>query len=127
MSNDMNTLFCAKQRKSNVLLTTEFEYAILIATRRCSLGVSYLRDYLVKLRNERNETQQNVADAVGLSRQYYAMIESGNRQKKMDIILATSLATHFGITLAEMIALEQSDGAEEDSAQKLPEAAGGRG
>ncbi len=45
----------------------------------------------------------------------------------MDIILATSLATHFGITLAEMIALEQSDGAEEDSAQKLPEAAGGRG
>lgn len=75
-----------------------------------------MREYLVKLRNERNETQQNVADSVGLSRQYYAMIESGSRQKKMDIILATSLAAHFGITLAEMIALEQSGGRGQDLA-----------
>lgn len=90
-----------------MLLTIKFECAILIATIRCGLGVSYLREYLVRLRNERNETQQNVADSVGLSRQYYAMIEAGNRQKKMDIALASSLATHFGITLAEMISLEQ--------------------
>lgn len=90
-----------------MLLTIKFECAILIATRRCGLGVSYLREYLVRLRKERNETQQNVADSVGLSRQYYAMIEAGNRQKKMDISLASSLATHFGITLAEMISLEE--------------------
>ena len=66
------------------------------------------REYLVELRSKRNESQQDVADSVGLSRQYYAMVENGSRQKKMDIVLATALAKHFNMPLAEFISLEQT-------------------
>lgn len=67
-----------------------------------------MRNYLVDLRMKQNESQQNVADAIGISRQYYAMIESGERQKKMDIMLATALSNHFNISAATIIDYEQS-------------------
>ena len=66
------------------------------------------RKYLADLREKRNESQQDVADALGISRQYYCMIESGDRQKRMDVILITSLANHFGISATEIVAFEQS-------------------
>lgn len=47
-----------------------------------------VRKYLICLREQRNETQQLVADSIGLTRQYYQQIESGDRQKRMDIVLA---------------------------------------
>lgn len=67
-----------------------------------------MRDYLVDMRTKRNESQQDVAKAVGISRQYYAMIEAGERQKKMDITLLTALSKHFGVPVAKIISLEQS-------------------
>lgn len=54
-----------------------------------------MRTYLVELRKERKETQQDVANAIGITRQYYQMIEGGERQKRMDIVLASKLAEHF--------------------------------
>lgn len=36
------------------------------------------------------------------------MIEDGMRQKRMDIMLASSLAEHFCIPLFDFIALEQA-------------------
>lgn len=54
-----------------------------------------VRKYLICLREQRNETQQLVADSIGLTRQYYQQIESGDRQKRMDIVLATKLADHL--------------------------------
>lgn len=44
-----------------------------------------MRQYLVSLRNEHGYSQQDVADKLNISRQYYQMIETGERQKKMDI------------------------------------------
>lgn len=67
-----------------------------------------MREYLAELRNQRKESQQDVANAIGVSRQYYAMIEDGIRQKRMDIMIATSLAEHFCIPLFDFIALEQA-------------------
>lgn len=46
-----------------------------------------MRDYLISLRSTHKLSQQDVADMVGISRQYYNAIENGNRQKKMDITL----------------------------------------
>lgn len=66
-----------------------------------------MRNYLIGLREQRNESQQDVADAIRVSRQYYAMIERGERQKKMDITVMSALATHFNIPLAEFIGLER--------------------
>lgn len=67
-----------------------------------------VREYLVKLREKQNESQQDVADALGISRQYYGMIENGDRQKRMDVMLITGLANHFGVPVSKIVSLEQS-------------------
>lgn len=69
-----------------------------------------MRNYLVDLRTKKNESQQDVAKALGISRQYYAMIENGARQKRMDITLITALANHFQISASVIVAYEQEGG-----------------
>lgn len=65
-----------------------------------------MREYLIKLREKQNESQQDVANSLGISRQYYAMIENGTRQKRMDVILLADIADHFGISAAEIVRME---------------------
>lgn len=67
-----------------------------------------MRQYLVSLREKQNESQQTVAEALGISRQYYSMIESGERQKRMDISLIAAIANHFEVPISEIVAHEQS-------------------
>ena len=67
-----------------------------------------MRDYLLELRTKQNESQQDVADSISVSRQYYAMIEFGSRQKKMDITVLTNLANHFGIPPKALLEMEQA-------------------
>lgn len=66
-----------------------------------------MREYLKQLRTERNMTMQDVADAFGISRQYYEMIESGDRQKKMDFTFITKISTLFCIPLEQIAKFEQ--------------------
>lgn len=66
-----------------------------------------MREYLIEMRKKRGEPQQNVADALGISRQYYQQIEQGMRQQRMDIILVSKLADHFGITMNEIVRQEE--------------------
>lgn len=61
-----------------------------------------MRKYLADMRAKRNESQQDVAQALGISRQYYAMIEAGERQKKMDVTLVSAIASHFGVSAADV-------------------------
>lgn len=68
-----------------------------------------MRKYLVELREQHNESQQDVAEAIGISRQYYAMIEGGERQKKMDVILMSAIAKHFGVSVVEILERETED------------------
>ena len=67
-----------------------------------------MRKYLVDLRTKRNESQQDVAEALGISRQYYQMIESGDRQKKMDILLVAGIAGHFSLPIQQIVQLEDN-------------------
>lgn len=67
-----------------------------------------MRSYLVDLREKYGESQQDVADALGISRQYYQMIETGERQKKMDTTLVVGIAQHFSVSAAEIIECEQT-------------------
>ena len=67
-----------------------------------------MRSYLVDLREKHGESQQDVADALGISRQYYQMIETGERQKKMDTTLVIGIAQHFSVSAAEIIECEQT-------------------
>lgn len=66
------------------------------------------RQYLIDLRARANESQQDVADAIGISRQYYSFIESGERQKRMDITLATRLARHFSVDISVIVEHEDA-------------------
>lgn len=73
------------------------------------------RSYLIRLREQRNESQQDVANALNISRQYYNMVEQGARQKRMDIVLVSALANHFDIPIVDVIEAEAAY-SKEDSA-----------
>lgn len=61
-----------------------------------------MREYLVELRNRKGLSQQDVADKLGITRQYYQMIESGERQKHLDLSLAGRLAALLGVTIMDI-------------------------
>lgn len=67
------------------------------------------RDYLKELREERNMSMQLVADRIGISRQYYQLIEAGERQKKMDITLVIALSNLFNVAPELIINQEQKN------------------
>ena len=66
-----------------------------------------MRKYLVERRNQLELSQQDVADLIGVSRQYYSFIENGSRQKKMDIDLLSKLADALSIPIADLIEMER--------------------
>ena len=66
-----------------------------------------MRAYLRQLRMEFGMTQQDVADCIGVSKQYYGMIENGERKQKMDIEMATKLAKLFDVPLEIIVTREQ--------------------
>lgn len=65
-----------------------------------------MRSWLKELRENRGLTQQNVADLLGITKQYYQMIEACERQRKMDIALLTKLSEIFQISLIKLVELE---------------------
>lgn len=66
-----------------------------------------MREWLRKLRNEKKMTMKEIATKLGISESYYCAIENGDRQKKMDMIVASGLAAAFGVSVATIVALEQ--------------------
>jgi len=66
-----------------------------------------VREWLVSLRNEKKMAAQEVADRLGVSGAYYSMIETGKRQKRMDITLVAKLAEIFGVSIQHIVALER--------------------
>lgn len=75
-----------------------------------------MRKYLVEKRNQLDLSQQDVADRIGVSRQYYGFIENGSRQKKMDIDLLSKLSNALNIPFADLIEMERrnTDGEDND-------------
>lgn len=67
-----------------------------------------MREWLKDLREEKQLTQQNVADMLGISKQYYQLIEAHERQKKMDITLMTKLSEIFDVSFNEIIEQEKA-------------------
>lgn len=66
-----------------------------------------MREYLKNLRASKGATMQEVADAFGITRQSYEMIESGERQKNMDITTLTKIADFFGVPIADIVKAEK--------------------
>ena len=78
------------------------------------------REYLRKMRTERSLTMQDMADAFGISKQYYNLIESGVSQKRMDITMVRRIADLFGVSLEFIAEREQEllDAAAADEAEQ---------
>lgn len=58
---------------------------------------SGMREYLMRLRKQNNFSENDMAKKLHITEQYYQMIESGTRQKKMDITLIVALANTFNV------------------------------
>lgn len=65
-----------------------------------------MREYLVTLRKEKNFTQRQTAEKLDISESYYNQIENGERQKDMDISLASRLSAVFDVPIATIINYE---------------------
>ena len=62
-----------------------------------------MREYLKALRAEKSLSQENIAKKLGISQNYYSMIESGERQPKMTIDTAQKLADIFGVPISYIL------------------------
>lgn len=80
----------------------------MIATTRCKEGREQVREYLIEAREKAGLTQQDVANRIGISRQYYQMVETGERQKRMDLSLAGGLSVVLNIPIAEIVQRESA-------------------
>lgn len=80
----------------------------MIATTRCKGGREQVREYLIEAREKAGLTQQDVANRIGISRQYYQMVETGERQKRMDLYLAGGLSVVLNIPIAEIVQRESA-------------------
>ena len=65
-----------------------------------------MRNWLKEKRVEKNLTQDQMAEQLGISLSYYNLIENGERQKKMDLSIANQLSVILGMTLKQIIELE---------------------
>lgn len=77
-----------------------------------------MRSWLRTLRKEHKLTQAEAAAHMGISRQLYAFIECGTRQKNLTLNIAEKLGILFGLSLNEITELEkeyhQGGGTNED-------------
>lgn len=65
-----------------------------------------MRDWMKERREELNLTQQSVADVIGVSKQYYQLIESGKRQQDLCSSMIMGLAKCFNMSAIEIVNLE---------------------
>ena len=65
-----------------------------------------MRGWLKEKRKELKLTQQNVADKIGVTKQYYQYIEAGKRQKNMNTALVMGLADCLGMSPVEIVQKE---------------------
>lgn len=75
-----------------------------------------MREWLKAWRTEKKLTMKYMGRKLGISESYYCAIENGDRQKKMDIMLVSGLATILGKSVSEIIAAETAMQNEHDIA-----------
>lgn len=81
------------------------------------------REYLKKMRTDMSLTQQDMANAFGISKQYYNLIELGVNQKNMDLTMVRRIADVFGKTLDDIARHEEAWAAENEAEAEKEETA----
>lgn len=67
-----------------------------------------MRRYLYELRKQNKMTQQDVADRLKISRQYYGFVENGERKQEMSISMLCKLSEVFDVSVSELIEAERN-------------------
>lgn len=67
-----------------------------------------MRTYLKQEREMLGFTQQYVAEKVGISTQYYSLIERGERKQEMSISMLCKLSEVFDVSVSELIEAERN-------------------
>ena len=62
-----------------------------------------MRDWLKEKRVENGYTMAQMAAKLDITESYYSMIESGDRQKKMDVALAAKLSAVLDLPLKKIV------------------------
>ncbi len=65
-----------------------------------------MREWLRKARTDKGMTQLQLAKSIGISEGYYSYIESGDRQKNMDIAMVMKLARALDMSTQEIMEQE---------------------
>ena len=65
-----------------------------------------MRTWLKELRISRNMTQKEMAQKMGITEAYYALIENGQRQKKMDVTILAGIAKATGTSVGRVAVME---------------------
>lgn len=66
-----------------------------------------MRDWLKKLRTEKELKQIEIAEKLDMSQTYYNLIENGERQKDLDLSLVIKLAKIFDVSVDYIISEEE--------------------
>ena len=64
-----------------------------------------MENHIQSLRNERRVTQQELAEAVGVTRQTIISLENG--RYNASLLLAHKLAQYFGLSIEELFLFEE--------------------
>lgn len=65
-----------------------------------------MREWLRDLRNQKGLTMKNMAEKLGISESYYCAIENGERQRKMDMLLASGLSAILEVPVSRIVQLD---------------------
>ncbi len=65
-----------------------------------------MREWLRDLRNQKGLTMKNMAEKLGISESHYCAIENGERQKKMDMLLASGLSAILEVPVSRIVQLD---------------------
>ena len=66
-----------------------------------------MREWLRQARLDKGYTMKDLAERLGISESYYSLIENGERQKKMDIILVMKLSSALSVPVKKIAEFER--------------------
>lgn len=73
-----------------------------------------MREYLKIFRIAQNLSQIDIANAIGISQQYYSLIESGERLNSLTVEIVSKLANILNVSIEEIFYYEDQWSRKED-------------
>ena len=68
--------------------------------------MNMIRTYLMKYRKQNKKSLHTISEELGVSRNYYNLLEKGKKGDKMTLATAYKIATLFKISLEDVLDLE---------------------